>query len=909
MSNRTEFTWSDVVIPFGGSAPSVETPNKDILGGKGLGLQEMSRIGVDVPPGFTLATPLCTVYEERKDLPTEIWEQVMEAVKRVESDTGKEFGSEEHPLLFSCRSGAAISMPGMMDTVLNIGLNAKTVDALAKATDNPRFAYDAYRRLLDMFGDVVLGMAHEAFEEKMSYLKKETGAVHDIDFTADQLKELVQLYKDVYKESGEVFPEDPYDQLRACIKAVFRSWNSQRAIKYREIKQIKGLIGTACNIQCMVFGNLGSNSGTGVAFSRNPGNGAKVVMGEFLVNAQGEDVVAGIRTPEPISKMKEVLPKAYDQFIKNIILLEEHFGDMQDVEFTVENGKLWMLQCRSGKRTGQAAFSIAVDMVNEGLATKEDALLKIEPDHVRQILHPTFSQAALDSLRYKENVIAVGLAGGPGAAVGRIVFDTKQAEAQSSERVILVREVTSPEDVGGMWASQGILTARGGITSHAAVVARGWGKPCVCGCEDLCIDENARTLTIRSSGKVLKDGNIISINGSTGEVIGVEIETSRALVEGSFGKVLGWADDIPDALKVLTNADSGPDAAKASGLGAQGIGLTRTEHMFFAPERLPVVRRWILREEGLDEVKQFQRSDFLDIFEAMNDKPVTIRLLDPPLHEFLPRVGQVDTALAAQLGFNDPKELIAAIESMHEENPMLGLRGCRLGVVRRGLTEMQVDAIMNAAADLAQQDGKPRPRIMIPLVGSVNEFEEQALIVKAIAEKVMTERRLDFPYEIGTMIEVPRAALVSDKLAALVDKEDGKRLCSFFSFGTNDLTQMTFGISRDDARAFLPLYLERGILPDDPFETIDKDGVGWLVKLSSANGRLVNEDLSLSVCGEHGGDPQSIKFFDSIGLDYVSCSPFRVPIARLAAAQAAIARQKLSHVLKRDRVLSFDPRL
>ena len=788
-----------------------------------------------------------------------------------------------------------------------------------------------------MFGDVVLGIPHEDFEAKMDSLKSKFGVQNEVNFSADQLKELVSLYKQVYKENDELFPLEPYEQLRACIKAVFGSWNSERAIKYREIKNITGLIGTACNIQTMVFGNLGDTSGTGVAFSRDPGNGKNVLMGEYLINAQGEDVVAGIRTPQPIARMQEVLPEAYAQLIKNIHLLEKHFRDMQDIEFTVERGKLWMLQCRSGKRTGPAAFNIAVDMVKEGVCSKDEALLCIEPDHVRQVLHPSFSKESLASPLYKDNVVAIGLAGGPGAAVGKLVFKTSEAEARSKEHLILVREVTSPEDVGGMWASQGILTARGGITSRkyraftstaanqsklltsalfrlfsdAAVVARGWGKPCVCGCNELLIDELAETMTIKSTGKVFKKNDLISINGSTGEVLGVEIPTSRTAIKGSFGEVLSWADEIPDALKVLTNADSGPDAARAAELGAMGIGLVRTEHMFFNPSRLPVVQRWILRGEGLNQVQEFQRSDFREIFEAMDGKPVTVRLLDPPLHEFLPRPAQVNKELAAQLGYTEPDELVGAIEELHEENPMLGLRGCRLAIVRQGLTEMQVEAIIHAAADRLEKDSnaKPRPRIMVPLVGIVAEFEQQALLIKETAERVKKERNVDIIYEIGTMIEVPRAALVSDKIAALVDPADGNKLCQFFSYGTNDLTQMTMGISRDDAGAFLPQYLEKGLLENEPFKTIDEDGVGWLVQLSAAKGRSTNPDLSLSVCGEHGGDPASIQFFDQVGLDYVSCSPFRVPVARLARAQAAISRRLKNKIEKKGRVMAFIPKI
>mmetsp|Transcript_5850 Transcript_5850/g.17444 ORF Transcript_5850/g.17444 Transcript_5850/m.17444 type:complete len:997 (-) Transcript_5850:254-3244(-) len=901
------------IVPFGGSATPVANPDKHILGGKGLGLQEMSKIGVQVPPGFTLTTELCQSFEATNNLSDEVWAAIREAVQQVEADTGKEYGTKTgNPLLFSCRSGAAVSMPGMMDTVLNIGLNKDTVQALAKATGDERFAFDAYRRLLDMFGDVVLGIPHHAFEAKMDTLKAETGVSSDTDFTADQLKILVELYYKVYDDFGLEFPQDPFEQLQACVKAVFGSWNSERAIKYRQINEITSLVGTACNLQCMVFGNLGATSGTGVAFSRDPGDGNAKLLGEYLINAQGEDVVAGIRTPEPIATMEKVLPEAYAQFIDTVDKLERHFGDMQDVEFTVENGKLWMLQCRSGKRTGQAAFKIAADMVEEGLTTKEAALQRVEPDHVKQILHPSFSKEVLNSTEYTSNVVAVGLTGGPGAAVGKLVFSTEQAEAQTNEGVILVREVTSPEDVGGMWASRGILTARGGITSHAAVVARGWGKPCVCGCEDLDIDEEGKTMTIKSTGKVFKEGDLISINGNTGEVIGVPIETSSVGVQGSFGKVLSWADEVADSMKVLTNADSGPDATRAKDLGAKGIGLTRTEHMFFAPERLPVVRRWILKGEGLSQVQDFQRSDFRDILSAMDGLPVTIRMLDPPLHEFLPRVGQVDEDLAAELGYSYEQDLIDDIEDLHEENPMLGLRGCRLAIVRPELTTMQVEAIINAAADLLEKDAnaKPFPRIMIPLVGGLPEFEQQALQIKETAEKVKKERGMDIKYEIGTMIEVPRAALIADQIAGLRDPNDGTYLCQFFSYGTNDLTQMTFGISRDDAGAFIPTYLEKGILMDDPFKSIDQEGVGWLIKLSAAKGRAANPNLSLSICGEHGGDPTSIAFFDSVGLDYVSCSPFRVPVARLAAAHAAINRARkvdIDRVNRKTVVSSFEP--
>jgi pyruvate,orthophosphate dikinase len=788
------------------------------------------------------------------------------------------------------------------------------VEGLAKATRNRRFAFDSYRRLLDMFGDVVLGIDHEHFEAQLVKLKQEALVQNDVDLTADHLERLCGQYLQVYKDHNREFPQDPMDQIRACVKAVFGSWNSDRAIKYREIHGITSLVGTACNIQQVVFGNLGSTSGTGVAFSRDPGTGENVLRGEYLVNAQGEDVVAGIRTPEPIVTMKDKLPMAYEEFVSNVQKLERHFKDMQDVEFTVEEGKLWMLQCRSGKRTGHAAFRIAVEMVEEGLCTVEEALQRVEMDHVKQVLHPTFSSRALASSAYRDNVVVVGLAGGPGAAVGKIVFDTKQAEAMTAEGVILVRKNTSPEDVGGMWAARGILTSQGGVTSHAAVVARGWGKPCVVGCDGIDIDEGIGTITIKSTGRVFREGDSISINGSTGEVVGVAIETTTPTLAGHFGTLLGWADAVPDSLTVMANADSGPDAAKALELGAKGIGLCRTEHMFFTPpERLPVVRRWILRGEGLEKVKEFQHADFKDILKVMDNKPVTIRLLDPPLHEFLPRAAEVTASFAKSLGYDDKKDLMRDIDAMHEENPMLGLRGCRLGIVHNELSVMQVEAIMGAACDLVADDpsAKPFPRIMIPLVGSVKEFEQQAALIKRVAERVQTERGARIRYEIGTMIEVPRAALVADKIAAASDPDDGSTLCSFFSFGTNDLTQMTLGISRDDAGEFIPKYQELHIFEEDPFKSIDVDGVGWLVQLAAAKGRSVNPSISLSVCGEHGGDPTSIRFFDEIGLDYVSCSPFRVPVARLASGQAAVRRERDKStgqfVTKKDRVLLHMP--
>lgn len=784
---------------------------------------------------------------------------------------------------------------------------------LAKAMGNKRCAYDSYRRLLDMFGNVVVGIPHESFEGKLEGLKTKFGIAYDVDLSADQLEELCEAYYTVYENYNKAFPEDVYDQLRACIKSVFGSWNSERAITYRKIHGVTSLLGTACNIQTMVFGNLGPTSGSGVAFSRDPGTGKKEIKGEYLVNAQGEDVVAGIRTPEKIVTMAKALPEAYKQFIRNVEALEQHFKDMQDVEFTVENGKLWMLQCRSGKRTGQAAIKIAVDLVEEAVCTQEEALLMVDPDHIMQVLHPTFSQKSLDSDEYKNNIVAIGLAGGPGAAVGKIVFTTKKAEEMAAEGVILAREVTSPEDVGGMWVSRGILTSRGGVTSHAAVVARGWGKPCICGCEDLEIHEKAGMMIIKSTGEIIKEGAVISLNGSTGDVLRIPIPTESTVQDDDFDTLLKWADAVDEACQVMANADSGKDAAKSVELGARGIGLCRTEHMFFAHDRLPIVRRWILRHEGLATMQEFQRSDFKEIMHAMDGKPVTIRLLDPPLHEFLPQVCEVNATFAKELGYDDQMNLVEDIKDMHEANPMLGLRGCRLGICCPELTAMQVEAIMHAAADLIKQGGNPFPRIMVPLIGSVLEFTNQALLIKRTAEMVKVVRRIDIPYEIGTMIEVPRAALISDQIAGATDPDDGKRLCSFFSYGTNDLTQMTLGISRDDAGEFIPKYIEQGIYEKDPFKTLDVEGVGWLLHLSAAKGRSVNPDLSLSICGEHGGDAESINFFDKVGLDYVSCSPFRVPVARLAAGQAAAKRfttaSKGSALSKNVRLISTSPML
>ena len=742
-------------------------------------------------------------------------------------------------------------------------------------------------------------------------IKLNANIKNDIDLNDEELILLCDAYLNVYNEFNVTFPEDPLEQLRLCILAVFKSWNCPRAIKYREVNNIRDLKGTAVNVQVVVHGNIGWNSGTGVAFSRNPSTGIKELYGEYLINAQGEDVVSGIRTPAPIATMKEQLHSAYEDFLQSIHILERHFKDMQDVEFTVENGRLWMLQCRNGKRTGQAAIQIAVDLVNEGLCSREEALLKIEPEHIRQLLHPFFHPEALKSLLYKSNVIAKGLPAGPGAAVGKVVFSPNEAEGfqKNGENCILVREITSPEDVAGMWAAKGILTARGGMTSHAAVVCRGWGKTCICGCDDIHVDEVSGTITVISTGEKIHRGDVVSLNGNTGEVIKGPIAVIDSVVDGHFSDVLRWADSIA-RLTVYANADSPHDALKSIEFGAKGIGLCRTEHMFFAPNRLSVVRRWILKDEGIDELKAFQRLDFCGIFEALSGLPCTIRLLDPPLHEFLPKLESIDESMAHSLGFDGKIHyLIEKINQLHEENPMLGLRGCRLGIVHPQITEMQVDAIMNAAYDAYESSGIcPRPRIMIPLVGHVNELLHQVDIITTVSERIRLERGTDgfvIPYELGTMIEVPRAALLSRQIASLESSGTRKgKLIDFFSYGTNDLTQMTMGISRDDSNDFIPFYLKLGIFKDDPFKSIDEEGVGLLLKMSAESARAVSPSIGLSVCGEHGGDPLSITFFHKSGLDYVSCSPFRVPLARIAAGQVA-ATELLKGQPQPDDVVEF----
>jgi pyruvate,orthophosphate dikinase len=865
---------------------------KELLGGKGANLCEMAKCGVNIPPGLTITTEVCEeFYRVGVQLPPGLMDEVKAAVDIVEKEMGKKFGDKDNTLLFSVRSGAAMSMPGMMDTVLNLGLNDVVVEGLAKQV-NDRFAWDCYRRLLQMFGDVVLGIDHEDFEHELSAIKKAAGAKFDIELTAAHLKELVTKYKGVYKKHNKVLPDDPWEQLRMGIDAVFRSWNIPRAVKYREINKITGLRGTAVNVQTMVYGNINDNSGTGVLFTRNPANGTNELYGEFLLNAQGEDVVAGIRTPMPISVLKDKMPTIYQELHDTVKMLERHMHDMQDTEFTVQDGKLFMLQTRNGKRTGPAALKIAIDLEAEGLVDGDGAIMLVEPRHLDQLLHPTFE----NEKAYQRDVITRGLGASPGAAVGKLVFTADEAEAQKAkgEAVILCRQETSPEDVGGMHAAEGILTSRGGMTSHAAVVARGWGKPCCCGCEELIVDAFAKTLKA-PNGVILKEGECVSINGTTGEVIKGQQPVKKPGLTGDLATFMKWVD-AKRRLKVLTNADTPEDAKVAIANGAQGIGLTRTEHMFFAThQRIAAVRRMIAAvelqspaaEEALKELQGYQTQDFEGIFRAMDGKPVTIRLLDPPLHEFLPQEGpalkKLCEQLAKELG-SDTETITRRLEGLHECNPMMGLRGCRLGTVHPEITAMQARAILEAAVNVAKEGVKVHPHIMIPLVGIEDELVGQAKIVKEIAEQVQKAAGTKVDFKIGTMIEVPRGALIAGTLA---------KTAEFFSFGTNDLTQMTFGISRDDAQAkFLQFYTKNGLLGLDPFETVDFVGVGELIKLAVARGRETRPDIELGICGEHGGDPKSIELFEQVGLDYVSCSPLRVPIARLAAAQAFLKLQK-----------------
>jgi pyruvate,orthophosphate dikinase len=864
---------------------------KELLGGKGAGLAEMTNLGIPVPAGFTITTEVCTYYYDHdKQYPPELWDQVLEAMRKVEASMGHRFGDAADPLLLSVRSGARVSMPGMMDTVLNLGLNDETVQGLIAKAGNERFAWDAYRRFVTMFGDVVLGVPHHDFEKILDKKKQDVGAVLDTDLTADDLRSLIAPYKElVQKVTGNPFPDDPMDQLRAGINAVFDSWNVPRAITYRKLHGIPGDWGTAVNVMSMVFGNRGETSGTGVAFTRDPSTGERRFFGEYLVNAQGEDVVAGIRTPQPIADLESQMAAIYGELVSIYQRLEDHYKDMQDIEFTVEEGKLYMLQTRTGKRTAQAAVRIACEMVDEGMIDAATAVQRVAPEQLDQLLHPR-----IDTSQAIE-VLAKGLPASPGAAVGEVVFTAEHAieEAAKGRAVILVRAETSPDDVGGMHAAQGILTARGGMTSHAAVVARGMGKCCVAGCSAITVDAEARQFTV--GDRVIQEFDTISLNGSTGEVIAGAAQLIVPELSGDFEKLMTWADEFR-TLKVRTNADTPEDARNAVSFGAEGIGLCRTEHMFFGEERLPVVQEMILAEDeaarrvALAKLLPFQRDDFVGLFRAMGSRPVTIRLLDPPLHEFLPsREGLIEeiAVLRATNGdaavLADKEALLAKVNRLHEINPMLGHRGCRLGISFPEIYEMQAEAICAAAAILRKEGAEITPEIMIPLVGTTAEFGFLKERVAAIAEQVMEREGVRYEYLIGTMIEIPRAALTADKIA---------QQAQFFSCGTNDLTQMTFGYSRDDAGIFLPEYVDKKILPEDPFQVLDREGVGQLIQMAVERGRATRPNLKVGICGEHGGEPSSIAFCHQVGLDYVSCSPFRVPIARLAAAHAALAAAK-----------------
>ncbi|CDF58057.1 pyruvate, phosphate dikinase [Thermobrachium celere] len=855
---------------------------RNLLGGKGANLAEMTNIGLPVPPGFTVTTEACTrYYEDGQVIGDDIVEQIFEHLEKLEKISGKKFGDPTNPLLVSVRSGARASMPGMMDTILNLGLNDETVEGLAKLTNNERFAYDSYRRFIQMFSDVVMQIDKNLFENILDEIKEQNNAKYDTDLTAENLKEVVKRYKELYrKEKGEEFPSDPKVQLLEAVKAVFRSWNNPRAIVYRKLNDIPSDWGTAVNVQMMVFGNMGETSGTGVAFTRNPSTGENKIFGEYLINAQGEDVVAGIRTPQSIETLKEVMPECYDEFVRIAHILEKHYKDMQDMEFTIEQGKLYFLQTRNGKRTAQAALRIAVEMVEEGLITKEEAMLKVEPKQLDQLLHPMFDQEELK----KAKEIAKGLPASPGAACGKVYFTAEEAKQrrQLGERVILVRTETSPEDIEGMVAAEGILTARGGMTSHAAVVARGMGKCCVAGCGDIKINEEGKYFTVGDI--VIREGDYISIDGSTGKVYGQKIKTVEPEITGYFGTFMEWADSIRK-LKVRTNADTPRDAAQAVKFGAEGIGLCRTEHMFFDEDRIPAVREMIVakteeqRRKALDKLLPMQKQDFIGIYEAMQDRPVTIRLLDPPLHEFLPQEDEDIRELAENMGISY-EELKATVDSLKEFNPMLGHRGCRLAVTYPEIAEMQTRAIIEAAIDVKKRLGyNIVPEIMIPLVGDVKELKYVKDVIVKVANDIIKRENVDLQYKVGTMIEIPRAALTADEIA----KE-----AEFFSFGTNDLTQMTFGFSRDDAGKFLKDYYDKKIFEYDPFQKLDQSGVGKLVKMACELGKQTRQDIKLGICGEHGGEPTSVEFCHNVGLDYVSCSPFRVPIARLAAAQAQV---------------------
>ena len=855
---------------------------RELLGGKGANLAEMTNLGMPVPQGFTITTEACTqYYADGETINDEIMAEVMEHIKGLEALSGKKFGDLENPLLVSVRSGARASMPGMMDTILNLGLNDEVVESFAKKTGNPRFAYDSYRRFIQMYSDVVMEVGKKYFEKLIDEMKEEKGVKLDTELDADDLKKLAQLFKAEYKDKiGEDFPSDPIRQLMGAIKAVFRSWDNPRAIYYRRMNDIPSSWGTAVNVQMMVFGNMGNTSGTGVAFSRNPATGEKKLYGEYLMNAQGEDVVAGVRTPQTIDQLKAENPAVYQQFYDIVYKLENHYKDMQDMEFTIEDGKLYMLQTRNGKRTAAAALKIACDLVDEGMITPEKAVLMIDPKQLDALLHPQFEASALK----KAVPIGEALPASPGAACGKVVFTAEDATdwaVNKNEKVVLVRLETSPEDIEGMHYAQGILTVRGGMTSHAAVVARGMGTCCVSGCGAINIDEEKKVFTL--GGKTFHEGDYISLDGSTGKIYGEAIPTVDASISGDFGRIMGWADSFRK-LQVRTNADTPKDAKQAFKFGAEGIGLCRTEHMFFDPDRIAAMREMIVsktteqRKAALNKLLPMQRGDFEALYEAMEGRPVTIRFLDPPLHEFLPTAEEDIVALAAEMSL-EVSELKAVITSLHEFNPMMGHRGCRLAVSYPEIAEMQTTAVIEAAINVQKRhpEWSVVPEIMIPLVGEVKELAYVKGVVTSTADKIIAEQKIDLHYKVGTMIEIPRAALTADEIA----KE-----AEFFSFGTNDLTQMTFGFSRDDAGAFLGAYYEKKIYENDPFAKLDQTGVGKLVKIAAELGRSTRPDIKLGICGEHGGDPSTVEFCHTIGLNYVSCSAFRVPIARLAAAQA-----------------------
>ncbi len=856
---------------------------RDLLGGKGANLAEMTNIGLPVPRGFTITTEACNkYYSDGNKISEEVINQIFEKVAELENITGKKFGNQENPLLVSVRSGARASMPGMMDTILNLGLNDSVAQSFSKITNNPRFVYDSYRRFIQMFADVVMGFPKSSFERLFDKIKEEKNVKLDTELTADDLIEVVNIYKSEYfKYAGVEFPQDSRTQLLEAVKAVFRSWNNERAITYRRLNDIPGSWGTAVNVQEMVYGNKGENCGTGVAFTRNPATGEKKLYGEYLINAQGEDVVAGIRTPQDINTLKEVMPNCYDEFVRINKILEEHYKDMQDMEFTIEDGKLFMLQTRNGKRTAQAALKIAVDLVNEGMITKEEALLKVEPKQLDQLLHPNFDTESLKN----GNVIATGLAASPGAATGKLYFtaeDVLNAYKTGEKDIVLARLETSPEDIEGMNIAHGVLTIRGGMTSHAAVVARGMGTCCVCGCGELIIDEINKTLTTKD-GKVMHEGDWISLDGSTGNVYGERIKTVEPSISGDFETFMNWADNTRK-LQVRTNADTPKDAILARKFGAEGIGLCRTEHMFFEEERIFNFRRMITadteekRREALEKILPYQRSDFEGLFRSMEGYSVTIRFLDPPLHEFLPHTDEEIKPLAESLGMTF-EALKNRVISLKEFNPMMGHRGCRLAITYPEIAEMQTRAVIEAAINVEKEGIKTHPEIMIPLIGDLKELKYVKNIVTTTADKVMVEKNFKVNYNIGTMIEIPRATVIADEIAQEAE---------FFSFGTNDLTQLTYGFSRDDASKFLNDYYKRGIFESDPFAKIDRTGVGELMRIAVEKGRKTRPNIELGICGEHGGEPSSVEFCNELGLTYVSCSPFRVPLARLAAAQAAI---------------------